>query len=191
MVTTRKRDTSLKTGVYFASDDYVGFMRRVVILLVDLAVLIGVYGVFGTLFVGMSDDPSGTFFLIYLLFAWAYLTVLKASSVRTLGYWVAGSKILNLRGERPSVFRMTCRLLLWGFGPFNLFFDLWWSVIDDDHQTLRDRFTGTCVVNNRAEPIGTGEIHFAYYNAFGFALMYPCVMHPKIPKSQPLTEPTQ
>jgi uncharacterized RDD family membrane protein YckC len=182
VVTTRKRDTSLKTGVYFAPDDYVGLMRRIVILLVDLAVLIGVYLVIDTLFTPMSDDQNDLFVFMYLLFAWAYLTVIKASNIRTVGYWLTGSKILNLRGERPSIFRMTCRLLLWGFGPFNLFFDLWWSAIDDDRQTLRDRFTGTCVVNNRAEPIGTAEIHLAIYHAFGFALMYPCVMHPKITK---------
>ncbi len=175
-MTTGKRDTSIGVGVYFALDDYVGIMRRVVILVVDLAVLIVMYIVFAALFTTLAGDLNGTFILIYLLCVWAYLTVIKASRIRTVGYWLTGSRILNLRGKRPSIFRMTFRMLLWAFGPFNLLFDLLWSGIDDDRQTLRDRFAGTCVVKNRAEPIGTAEIHLTYYHALGFALMYPRVM---------------
>lgn len=85
---------------------------------------------------------------------------------------------------------MTFRMLLWAFGPFNLLFDLLWSGIDDDRQTLRDRFAGTCVVKNRAEPIGTAEIHLTYYYAFGFALMYPRVMRRKRAESETAPEPT-
>ncbi len=188
---TRKRDTSLGTGVYFAANEYVGIMRRVVILVVDLAVLVGVYIGFATLFIAITGDLNGTFILIYVGFAWAYLTILKASRIRTVGYWLTGSRILNLRGKRPSIFRMTFRVLLWAFGPFNLLFDLLWSGIDDDCQTLRDRFAGTCVVNNHAEPIGTAEIHLTHYNAFGFALMYPRVMRPKNTESHAPTERTK
>ena len=75
---------------------------------------------------------------------------------------------------------MTFRLLIWLLGPFNLLFDLFWSSLDDDRQTLRDRFAGTCVFNNQAEPIGTAEIHLTHYNAFGFALIYSRVMRPKV-----------
>ena len=42
-MTKQKRDTSLGMGVYFSQDDYVGIVRRVVILIVDLGVLVGVY----------------------------------------------------------------------------------------------------------------------------------------------------
>lgn len=190
-MTTRKRDTSLGTGVYFALDDYVGLVRRVMILIVDLAVLVGVYFLFAAAFVAMAGDLNGTFVLIYIGFAWAYLTVLKSSRIRTAGYWLTGARILNLRGKRPSVFRMTFRELLWAFGPFNLFLDLLWSGIDDDRQTLRDRFAGTCVVNHRAESIGAAEIHLVHYNAFGFALMYPRVMRPRDTELQASTERTK
>jgi hypothetical protein len=33
------------------------------------------------------------------------------------------------------------------------------------------------VVANRAEPVGRGEIHLAYFNAGGFNLTYPHVTH--------------
>jgi uncharacterized RDD family membrane protein YckC len=188
-MTTRKRDTSLGTGVYFAPDDYVGIIRRVIIMTVDLAVLVGVYILFAAAFIAMADDLNGTFILIYIAFAWVYLTVLKASRIRTVAYWLTGSRILNLRGKRPSVFRMTFRELLWAIGPFNFLLDLLWSGIDDDRQTLRDRFAGTCVVKRRAESMGTAEIHLMRYYAFGFALMYPRVMRPRDAELQTPTEP--
>ena len=110
---------------------------------------------------------------------WFYLAVLKPSKVRTVGYWLLGCRIVDLRGQKPSILRMRFRSILWVFGPFNLLFDLIWCGIDDDRQSLRDRFVGTCVVRNRAVPIGNGEIHLAYFNAMGYALVFPRVVHPK------------
>jgi hypothetical protein len=135
----RKRDTSLAQGVYFASDDYVGIMRRVVILVVDLAVLITVLILFDTLYIAIARDFSDTFIITYLICVWAYLTVLKASRIRTVGYWLTGSRILNLRGRRPSIIRMTFRLLLWAFGPFNVLFDLLLGTTHDPTVLQRQR----------------------------------------------------
>ncbi|NEQ52646.1 MAG: RDD family protein [Leptolyngbya sp. SIO3F4] len=177
-MTTRDRDTSLGMGVYFSPDDYVGITRRIVILGIDLAVLITVYVLFAVLLIPIAGERSGSVGLLYIGFVWAYLTVLKSSRLRTVGYRLMGARIINLRGRRPSMLRMTFRLLLWMFGPFNLLFDLLWSSFDDDHQTLRDRFAGTCVVNSQADPVGTAEIQLKYYYAFGFALMYSRVMRP-------------
>lgn len=174
-----KHDTSLGTGVYFATGDYIGITRRMIILAIDLIVLVVVYAVLGVLDMQINErELTDSLILGYLVFVWAYLTILKASPLRTVGYWVTGARILNLRGERPSFLRMTFRLLLWLFGPFNLIFDLFWAGTDEDRQTLRDRFAGTCVVKNLATPIGTGEIHFSHYHALGFNLMYPHVVRP-------------
>jgi uncharacterized RDD family membrane protein YckC len=148
-------------------------------LIVDLTVLVGCALLLGMASVVLSSDSDVAFALLFIGFTWAYLTVVKASRIRTVGYRLAGARIVNLRGRRPSVMRMTFRLLLWVFGPLHLVLDLLWSGIDDDCQTLCDRFAGTCVVNSRAEPIGKAEIHLVHYNAFGFALMYPRVMRPK------------
>ena len=65
------------------------------------------------------------------------------------------------------------------FGPFNLLFDLMWCGLDEDKQTLRDRFAETCLINDHATPIGTGEIHLTYFDIGSFNLMYPRVVHPK------------
>ncbi|MFK7778755.1 MAG: RDD family protein [Gimesia sp.] len=175
-MTQRKRDTSLGEGVYYASEDYIGLSRRALILVVDFVVLYAIYYGSAYLCIVMTNDLTHTYFLYYYLFVWFYLTILKASKLRTVGYWLANARIVNLRGKRPSVFRMTYRTMFWVLGPFNYFFDLMWSATDDDRQTMRDRFAGTCVVKNNAEPMGTAEIHMTYYSAVGYNLMYPRVM---------------
>jgi uncharacterized RDD family membrane protein YckC len=104
--------------------------------------------------------------------------VLKPSHWRTLGYRLTGVKIVTIRGERPSVLRMTFRALLWTFGPFNLLLDLLWLGPDSEHQSLRDCYAGTYVVRVDSQPIGRAAVHVAYYNALGFSLMYPRVVRP-------------
>ena len=175
-MTQRKRDTSLGEGVFYAPGDCIGILRRIVILIVDSVVLYAIYYASAYLCIALTNDLTDTYFLYYYLFVWAYLTILKASKLRTVGYWLANARIVNLRGKRPSVFRMTYRLLFWVVGPFVFIFDLMWVATDDDRQTLRDRFAGTCVVKNNAEPMGTAEIHMTYYSALGYNLMYPRVM---------------
>jgi uncharacterized RDD family membrane protein YckC len=119
--------------------------------------------------------------LVPLLLIWAaaiyvYLAVLKPTPIRTVGYWIAGTKIVTLRGERPSTLRMSLRLMIWILGPFNFLIDLGWLGIDPDKQTMRDCLAGTCVVRNKAQPAGTGEIHLVRYHVAGLNLMYPRVI---------------
>jgi uncharacterized RDD family membrane protein YckC len=104
----------------------------------------------------INGPPIAFVAAVFAVF-WAYEVVLKRSTVRTVGYRLTGCRIVNLQGERPSLFALTFRSLLWLFGPFNLLFDLLWCGIDDDRQTLRDRFAETCLINEGAMPIGTGE----------------------------------
>jgi hypothetical protein len=46
---------------------------------------------------------------------------------------------------------------------YSLFLEVLWCRVDSDRQSLRDRMTNTCLVKNNATPIGTGEVHMAYY----------------------------
>lgn len=188
-----KRDTSLGRGVYFAIEDYIGLFPRIIVFIVDSIILLIALLVLLALspvvrpFLSIEKQYSGAAeawcFIAFLLFAWIYLTVLKTSRFRTVGYWLAGARIVTLQGNRPSpirmTLRMTLRLTLLATGPKNFLFDLLWSGIDDDKQTLRDRFLGTCVVKTNAEPIGEGEVHLARYFATGFNLAYPKVFRPK------------
>jgi uncharacterized RDD family membrane protein YckC len=182
---TRKRDHSLGEGVYYAADDYIGIGRRIVLICVDLTVIILGGVVLAWTLATVDAEGSERSMMRAALYSWllyvalvaAYMTVIKASKIRTIGYRVAGTKIVDLRGRRPSIFRMLFRLSLWVLGPFSFVFDLIWAGIDEDRQTLRDRFAGTCVIRNCAESVGRGEIHMAYFTGGGFALVYPHVTH--------------
>jgi uncharacterized RDD family membrane protein YckC len=181
----RQRDTSLGRGVFYAPDDYVGMGRRIIILVVDSMVLAVLFTCLVIVWLGVGGGPPVVFTIATIGLFWMYEVVLKRSSLRTIGYRLTGCRIVNLKGERPSLFALTFRALLWLFGPLNLLFDLLWCGIDDDRQTLRDRFAETCLINENATPIGTGEIHLAYFDIGTLNLYYARVTHPKVMSGQP------
>ncbi|WP_254512187.1 RDD family protein [Anatilimnocola floriformis] len=164
-------DRSLGDGVFYAPGDYIGFWPRIVILLVDgLALTIGL------IMVGMVSQLifPPLYSLLAIVFIWVFEVPLKRSRFRTPGYWLMGCKIVNLRGERPSLFLLTMRAIM----PFYISWDLVWSGIDEDRQSLRDRYSKTCLVRVKAEPIGSGPVQFSRYFAGGLALFYPYVVRP-------------
>ena len=172
-----KAKGTLGEGVYYATAEYAGILRRLLGLVVDLGVIVLVGGVLLLVFAGNPpragevEKPS----LLTLAFAYIYLAVVKPSPLRSLGYWLTGTKVVTLRGQRPSILRMTFRLLLWVLGPFNVAYDLIWMGISEDRQCLRDVYAGTYVIKAHAQPAGRGNIHLTRYFAFGYALVYPKV----------------
>jgi uncharacterized RDD family membrane protein YckC len=174
----KQRDRSLGEGVYYAPDDYAGALRRLVIWLVDGSALVVGWIALVTVSVALTGDLAPVIFPAFALSAWIYLAVLKPSRFRTLGYWLTGSRIVNLQGERPSIFWMTLRMSIWFIIPGIWISDLLWCGIDEDRQSIRDRYFSTCLINNGARPAGTGEIHLAIYFAFGYTLMYPDLIRP-------------
>ncbi len=175
---SRRRDNSLGDGVYFASDAYVGIGRRLLILIVDAAVLIFAYILFWSACFFLLHDPVGPFLLAVVAITWIYLAVVKQSELRTVGLRMTDARVVTLRGQKPSILRMTFRMMLWMFGPFNFIYDLVWTGPDNECRTLRDCFAGTCVVNHTAKSVGTAEIHLVHYHAFGFNLTYPRACRP-------------
>jgi uncharacterized RDD family membrane protein YckC len=175
----RTRDRSLGEGVYFERHDYVGFGPRFVIFIIDSLVLAALIWLIAFFWENTVGEYTGMFSAFLLFAVWFYLVPLKRSKVRTIGYRLMGCKLVTLKGTRPSLFMMTFRSLLWMFGPFHFLLDVIWCGIDDDRQTMRDRFSNMCLVRSNAEPIGTGEVHLAYLYAFGYSLAYPRVVHPK------------
>lgn len=174
-------DSSLGDGVFFAEADHAGFVRRFIAMAIDFTAML-VYGVISWCILaaliayGIGSNLDLAFFGVFSLSAWLYLTVVKTSKLRTVGYRLTDMKIVNLKGKRPSIIRMTFRSLLWMIGPFNVLLDLMWLAADAEQQSLRDCFSGTCVVRNGAKPIGKGSVHLAYYTAMGMTMMYPRVV---------------
>lgn len=175
-----QRDRSLGDGVYFAADDYIGAGRRLLMVGVDTVVLGVMVWVLSVLWFSLVGDAKGCAGVVVLAM-WLYLVPLKRSGFRTIGYRVIGAKLVNLQGARPVLWLLTLRSLLWlfGFSPVTLLLEFFWCHVDDDRQSLRDRITNTCLVKQYATPIGTGEVHTAYYFSCGYIFAYSHVVHPK------------
>ncbi len=112
---------------------------------------------------------------IWFVASWFYLTKLKSSRIRTVGYWAAGIKVIDYRGKPPTLFAMTMRLFLLMIGPFNPITDLIWTGVDPNGRSLRDGYTGIHVVRRDAAPQGTAPRFLVFYTALGFILSYPSV----------------
>ena len=167
--------TSSGESVLYADSDYAGLFRRCAILIVDGAVLMfALFLLFAAWFVVVEqqEEAEARAMLSWLLFVYVYLAILKPSRVRTLGFWLTGVRIVNHKGQRPSVFRMTFRLSLWILGPINPIIDFLWLGGDHHRQTLRDKFAGTYVIKRDATPVGRGKRRAAYYTLMGFTLFF-------------------
>jgi uncharacterized RDD family membrane protein YckC len=178
-------DNSLGEADYYDPKDYVGFGKRLIVILIDSVamILIGIalWVPFLVLILAqiIQTDPSGVFWITYLIAIWVYLAPVKRSHFGTIGYRILGIKLVSAKGGRPSLINMTIRMLMWMFGPFNFVLDLVWLGADTESQSLRDCYLGTYLVTRNANPIGRAPVHLARYNAMGFALVYPRVCRPK------------
>ena len=178
-------DNSLGDADFYDPKDYVGIGRRLIVIIVDslMLVLIGLVLWMPFLVLILSrvipSDPSGMFWIFFLLAIWVYLAPIKRSDSGTVGYRLLGIKLVSTKGGRPSLINMTIRMMLWMFGPFNFVLDLLWLGADSENQSLRDCYLSTYLVVRNAKPIGRAPVHLTRYNAMGFALAYPRVCRPR------------
>lgn len=166
--------------MYYAPVDMAGFFRRLVILVIDLAVvfLMGVIVVVVSGVLGASTPVPGG--LVALALAWAYLAGLKAGPSGTLGYRLASVRLVNLQGQPAGLLISTYRFLLMFFGPGHLVFDLLWLTADPNRQTLRDKLTATYVIRRDAKPLGRGRISHPTYFIATLAFALPEVKRPQV-----------
>ena len=163
-------------GQFYERKDYAGLFRRLVIIAVDLGVLAGLYLAVSALdgAIRRDDGPflSPAAFYSWLALVYTYLVVLEASPIGTLGFLLTGVRIVTLDGRRPSILRMTFRLLFWILGPINALVDLFWLTGDAYRQTLRDKFSGTLIIRKGAVPAGTGAIRLNRYQFLGYSFVF-------------------
>ena len=166
-------------GVVFAVRDHAGPLRRLFIVLIDVAF---VYACGICVLVVFLDriELHSVIRNLWLLFAVLYFTLLKSTPLGSLGLMLAGCRIITLKGKRPSFPRMTLRLFLWIWGPFNPLFDLIWLCGDERRQSIRDRLMGTYVVRKSAKPIGRGKLRWAQLFYWGMSLGFEEVQPPRI-----------
>lgn len=130
-----------------------------------------------------QNNPPAQALWVLPAVAYVYLTVLKRSRIRTLGYILTGVRIVDIRGGRPSLLQMTVRMAPLFPVPWNLLFDLGWIVDEPQRQTLRDKWAGTFVVRRKAKPIGTAPIQ---YKRIGFAGLF--LISPEIDRARTTIE---
>jgi uncharacterized RDD family membrane protein YckC len=153
--------------VYFRREDYASFWLRVLVDLIDFAVIGTAWAGLIVLSAVIDDSFTKTTFDLLLLalaaMAILYFVVLKRSRFRTLGYRVGRVRIVGLNGDTPSYFALLMRLMFATLGPFNWFLDLVWLSNDAHRQALRDKFANTYVIKAKAQPAGWGRIILRRY----------------------------
>lgn len=178
-------DNSLGDADYYDPKVYAGFGTRLVVMLIDTIAIVLIAIVLWVPFLILivaeviQFDPSGYYWLAFLVAIWLYLAPIKRSDFGTLGYRLLGVKLVSAKGGRPSLINMTMRMMMWMFGPFNIVLDLLWLAADTESQSLRDCYLETYLIKRNATPIGRAPVHLTRYNAMGFALAYPRVNRPK------------
>jgi len=180
-MTSPSATTDPDLGVYFCSEDYASFPRRLAILAIDSFVLLLIFTLlimFSLLANAIVFQEYGErlspwpFVLAFVAICWSYLALIENTIFGTLGFLIVGVKIVNLRGDPPSILRMTLRLLLWSLGPFNLIYDLVWLAGDIHKQSLRDKIAGTFIVRRDALPAGNGPIKLARLMFMGWTFVF-------------------
>lgn len=162
-------------GVIYEKKEYAGFLKRVVIAFVDIIVIVVAAAScrYITDFLFYYEDTYYEFnFFFLLIFSIFYLAILKRSKFRTVGYILTRVKIVDLKGQKPSIFIMILRVLLLLLGPFELFIDIIWLTSEATKQTLRDKYVGTYVINQHAVPIRKGKLQNVSLGFMGWNLMY-------------------
>jgi uncharacterized RDD family membrane protein YckC len=165
-------------GVYFSPRDSAGVWRRLVCGLIDVGVL---WVLLVALLVGWSvlslprEFAGLSLAAAWMLTCFGYLAVLKQSRLGTVGDRATGLKVVDLRGGRPSLTRMTvrCGLLLLGTGF--ILIDLLCVLGTRRRQKLSDVIAGTYVVRSGATPEGRGRVVLAIHCVFGYFFVHEAV----------------
>jgi len=109
---TTTRDNSLGEGVFYAEQDHAGFVRRLVVIAIDLAtlLLVGValwYGLLAIMWFGLDRDPNPVFWVVWPLCGWVYLGIINWQRSDTFGILYSDGNDTDLPSGCP--FLMTRR----------------------------------------------------------------------------------
>jgi uncharacterized RDD family membrane protein YckC len=169
---------SSKPAVWFFPSDYVGVWRRLAVELVDsVVIVVGLVVVTATVVLldpgeDLSDTTLAVVISCWAVLIYGYFVVLKRSRLTTVGYRLAGVRILDASGRPPRLGAMTLRLSFGLLGPFNIVLDMLWIPFDRHKQTLRDKLAHTYVVKANAEPAGPARIVVRTYSILGMSFVF-------------------
>jgi uncharacterized RDD family membrane protein YckC len=162
------------TVFYYHPEDYLGVMKRLLIDVID-ATVAGSIALFLTFFVvAFAGRVEVAVPLTFLTWAgiWVFYFVVMKRRFRTLGYVIAGAKIVDFTGERPGYLTLLGRTGFTVLGPFLFLVDLLWISSDPRRQALRDKVAHTFVIRQHAVPVGIGRVVYPTYTLFGWTLVF-------------------
>ncbi len=158
------------TGCYFRREDYATFWRRLLTDIIDGLIVAAICLLLAAVLWAFGQPRL-------FLWCWAavffcYFVLLKRSTFGTLGFRLAGVRIVGLDGQRPSVCSLSLRLMFMVLGPLNYLLDLFWLPSDQHRQALRDKFAQSYVVKRTAAPAGTAKVVHRYYEILGYNFLF-------------------
>lgn len=181
-------------AVYFKPEDYASTPRRLTALLIDTIVVFLLFLVIGNIVVRMTvpaDVLKSTTaeqkealkkeaapILGYLLLsligpATLYHIALRKTRGGTLGYRVAGIRLVNPFGQPPNIKTLLKRFLV--AVPTCMFFAIAYtpSRKQPKRQAFHDQVAGTWLIRRRAEPAGSAQLASQpqLYGVYPFAFM--------------------
>lgn len=160
-------------GFVYYPQDYASFSRRIGIIAIDCATIVLLTILLSYVFAKLGIESDSYWVLgCYFLLPTFYMTVVKSSPVRTLGYRAAGVKIVTYQGTKPGFSIMLLRFLVSLVGPFQLPLDILWIFNDPNKQSLRDKLAGTYIIKQNARQLGQGDVKTRYYFILGFCLIF-------------------
>jgi uncharacterized RDD family membrane protein YckC len=162
-------DKNTQLGVVFNISSYASFLRRLLADAIDITVLVILYI---TLMVIASEDWWKLCMLIWSGLSFVYLVIIKISPLRTIGYRLTGLRLIDLKGNRVSIWRSIVRISFVFLGPLNCGLDLLWIPGDPSKQAIRDKFAGTLVIKNMAKPVDKGKIIYRRYFFMGWSVVF-------------------
>ena len=176
----KTQQTAKKMGVYYKTDSYAGFWTRILAWTIDIFFLLFLFvlSIVSSVYLPNNQEIN-IYFLLWIVFCFFYLTVIKTTENSTLGFYITKLKLVNLSGQKPSFLTMTLRFLLLSMGPFELPIDLIWLTGEETKQTLRDKFAETYVIKKSSLPIGEAPIVSTRLCVNGWHLLFMEVAIPK------------
>ncbi|MCZ6698746.1 MAG: RDD family protein [Planctomycetota bacterium] len=116
-------------------------------------------------------------FYAWLVFGVVYYIVFRRLRGGTLGYRIAGIRLVDKTGSSPSFARLTGRFVFAAIVTFPLGVSYGLCLTDRRRQSFHDRWCGTWMVRKRALPAGPAATEHAGFVLGSYMFNYP-VMEP-------------
>ncbi len=135
----------------YRRNDYASFGRRFLAVALD-GLVIAVLDVLTLVIAGILRAPVEPLQVIVPLF---YIFVYKADGGDTIGYRLAGIRIVAVDGSEPRFWQMVVREICAILSAVLFFAGMIAMLFDHYHQTWHDRVAGTYVIKRGAQPFYT------------------------------------